>query len=864
MNLSRLAIKYSKATIAFWLSIAIAGILALSSLQYNLFPEVTFPVVIVRAESNNLNSAPTAEATEVNVTIPLESALTELAGLTDIESTSYPKQAILSLVLEPGMILAEAETMTQQIIKQVELPNTKLKVIPLNLNESTAVSYVLTSDRLTLAELSNIASDQILPKLEKLSDVQKIERLGDLQASKTLVRFNGKNAIALKIIKTAEGNTLEVVKQVAQTIKQLQPQFPDVRLEIAETQAKYIREATQATIESLLGAVVISVLTIFGFLRSWRATLIAAIAIPLSLLGTFIVMAIAGFDLETLTLLALALVIGIIVDDAIVEVENIMRHQEQGNSPGKAALLATQEIGFTVSVSTLTIVAVFLPIALMGGTLGKFFRPFGLTISVAVLTSLLVARTLVPVLATYFLKPRLLSSSTRELPNFPLSNLKYRRLLSWSLSHRWQVIVIALVISLGGIALIPLIPQGFVPDLDRGEFNVYYQTPLPEIRINRTPQEEQVITSSNFSWLQRIARSPEQILLRRTLNIGNEIETKILALPEVASAYTVVGVREQPNLGKIYLKLQPERQLTTNQVQEKVRHTLSDLPNISLSVEDIPFVETGSDTPFKLALEGNNLEQVQKTAQQLKIKLEELNSLVDLTISGANQALPSITRLNRQRVIYLSANLAPGVAIGDVTQEVNAIAGALLPAEIRLNTQGDSARAGKILGEFALTLSIAIVLMLGILYLPFRRWLEPLVIGLALPLAIIGAMLALLVTQSDFGMISLMGLIFLLGLLDKNGVLLMDYANQLRNKGMARKDALIETGAVRLRPILMTTASTVLGMLPIALGFGAGSELRQPMAVAIIGGLLASSVLSLVVIPVLYSLLEDWLGSRVK
>ena len=851
MNISRWAIKHSRITIAFWLTVAVAGILALASLQYNLFPDVTFPIVVVRAQTDTT----TAEATETAITIPLETALTSVEGLTDTESVSYPQQAVISLVLQPGLSLQQASQRTNAALAGVNPNNTEIEVIPLNLNESTAVSYVLTSKEKSLTELTTIAQQQIIPQLQ-LPDIQKIELLGNIEETESLVRFNGKNAIALKIVKTAEGNTLAVVKAVADTMDKLQ--LPDITLQVAETQARYIKEATQATIEALLGAIAISVTTIFAFLRSWRATLIAAIAIPLSLLGTFIVMAIAGFNLETLTLLALALVIGIIVDDAIVEVENITRHLESGNSPREAAEMATKEIGFTVSVSTLTIVAVFLPIALMGSTLGKFFRPFGLTISVAVLTSLLVARTLSPVLAIYWLKatPLRHSNTTQE------DNPRYRRLLTWALNHRWRTIAIALLISGLGIALIPLIPRGFVPDLDRGEFNVYYQTPLPQIELTQ-PQGE-TPTDSNFSWLKQVARSPETILLRRTLSVGSELEQKILTLPEVTSAYTVVGYREQPNQGKIYLQLDPDRTLTTNEIQEKVRNLLGKMPNVTISVEDIPFVETGSDTPFKLALEGDNLEQLQETAIALKEKLAASNSLVDIAVSGENQPLPSITRLNRQRVVYLTANLAPGTAIGNVTKQVIAVANSMLPPEITINTQGDSARSNKILGEFAVTLAIAVALMLGVLYLPFKRWLEPLVIGLALPLAIIGAMLALLFTQSDFGMISLIGLIFLLGLLDKNGVLLMDCTNQLRSKGMSRQEALIETGAVRLRPILMTTASTVLGMLPIALGYGAGAELRQPMAVAIIGGLIASSLLSLLFIPVLYSLLEDWFASLRK
>jgi multidrug efflux pump subunit AcrB len=855
MNISRLAIRYSRVTIAFWIGIIIAGFVALNSLEYNLFPDVTFPVVIIRAHSQIL----TEIETEKRLVIPIEESLKTVPGLTDIESTIYPQQAIVNLIFDTGIEITEVSNKVNSILKKISFPkNTNWEVIPFNFNESTAVSYVLNSDRYSLSELTNIAQSKIIPAFQSVSGVQRIDLLGNISSGSTLVRFNGRDAIALQIVKTSQGNTLEVVKQIAKIANGLQQELADTKLVLAETQAKYIREATQATIDALIGAIAISIVTIFAFLKDWRATLITAIAIPISLLGTFIVMAIAGFNLETLTLLALALVIGIIVDDAIVEVENIIRHLEEGKSPYKAALLATREIGFTVSVSTLTIVAVFLPVALMRGTLGQFFRPFGLTLSAAVLTSLLVARTLSPVLAVYFLKRK--RHRQQEPNNSKLINL-YRGLLSLSLNHRRSVITIAITISVAGVALIPLIPQGFIPSLDRGEFNIFYQTSLPKIAIDRSIERDNENfdrdNNTNFSWLQKIAQSPETILLRRSLKVGTQLEQIVLNLPEVESVYTIAGFREQPNRGKIYVKLKRDRTIKTDVVQENVRQLLTTVPNVEVSVEDIAFVETGNDTPFKIALIGNNLEQLRETAIAIKERIELLPTLVDVSFTGEAQDTEVITRLNGQRVIYVTANLVKDSAIRDVTQEVLAIANPLLPSEITIDTLGDSARSLKILKEFGITLSIAVLLMLAVLYLPFRRWLEPLVIGLSFPLAIIGAMLALLITQSDFGMISLMGLIFLLGLLDKNGILLMDYANQLRKTGIPLTEALIETGTIRLRPILMTTASTVLGMLPIAMGWGAGAELRQPMAVAIIGGLITSSLLSLIVIPVLYSLLEN-------
>lgn len=854
MNISQLAIKYYRLTIAFWVVVAILGLIALNSLQYNLFPEVTFPVVVVRAQSQ----LKTALETEQKVTIPIEKSLSEVSTIAEFESKTYSQQTIINLLFDTGISIKEAENSVKRTLQNISFTTpTTWEIIPFNFNESTAVSYVLKSGvgshRYSLLELTNIAKSQINPEIKSISGVQRIDILGNQD---NLIRFNGQNAIALSIIKTSQGNTLEVVKQVALVTEKLQQQL-DIQLVVAETQAKYIKEATQATIDALIAAIAISVITIFAFLQNWRATLITAIAIPISLLGTFIVMAIAGFNLETLTLLALALVIGIIVDDAIVEVENIIRHLEKGESPYQAALSATEEIGFTVSVSTLTIVAVFLPIALMGGTLGQFFRPFGLTISVAVLTSLLVARTLSPVLAVYFLQP---SNSQPSAPQDSQFISLYRSLLSWSLCHRQKVIAIALFISLTGVALIPLIPQGFIPSLDRGEFNILYQTSLPNIKIEKPTSSNS--EDSRFSWLKKIAQSPETILLRRTLKIGTDIEEIVLDIPEVESVYTIAGFRGQPNQGKIYVKLKNNRSVKTSTVQENTRQALIAISNVKISVEDIPFVETGSDTPFKIALVGEDLKQLQQTARAIKQQIANLPTLVDVAFTGEDEDIETITRFNGERVIYLTANLTKDGAIGDLTKQVLAIAKPLIPSDIKIDTLGDSARAGKILREFGITLIIAVILMLGVLYVPFKRWLEPLAIGLSLPLAIIGSMLALLVTQSDFGMISLIGLIFLLGLLDKNGILLMDYANQLRKTGIPRSKALIQTGIIRLRPILMTTASTILGMLPIALGWGAGAELRQPMAVAIIGGLIASSLLSLIVIPVLYSLLEDCLSGK--
>ena len=886
-NLSRLAIEHSRLTIVFWIAIAVAGILAFSSLKYSLFPTVNFPVVVIRAQADT----ETVLDTEAQLTKPIETALADTPGLAQLYSSTYLGQAVVNLLLDTDIDIQAATATVEGRLKQLSLPPaTDLDIIPFNLNETSAISYIVTNQEGDLGKLNKIASEDILPAIEKLSGVERVDVLGNADygevnpdnstANNTLIHFNGQSAIAFQVIKQGDANTLEVVKQVEQQVAQLQQRLPNIQLVLAETSAGYIRDSTQATIDALLGSVVLAILIIFPFLRNLKATLITAVAIPISLLGTFIVMAVAGYNLETLTLLALALVIGIIVDDAIVEIENIMRHLEEGKSIREAALAATTEIGFTASVATLTIVAVFLPIGFMGGTLGQFFRPFGITISAAVLTSLLAARTLSPVLAVYWLDSRgVRTQNNLEERGFVTNG--YHNLLQWALNHRRTVIGIAIASFIAGIALIPLIPQGFIPQLDRGEFKIVYTTPLPKIAGANGNSSSQDVTSqktepvganggspsknkklSSFSWLSSLARSPERILLRKTIRVGQELEQVVLNHPDVESVYTVAGLRGEPNKGKIYIKLKSDRNLTTSQIQAEIRQKLPSIPQGVVSVEDIPFVETGEDPAFKVALEGENIEQLRKSAIAFQTEIQKLPGFEDVRIDGVNEPLDKLIHLDRKRVAYLNANLSANQGIGDATAKAQAIADQILPSGITFDLEGDSARSKKILGEFAITLSLALICMLIVLYLPFRRWLEPMVIGLSLPLSIVGAMLALLVTQSDFGMISLIGLIFLLGLLDKNAILLLDYINQLRTAGIERSEAILQTGVLRLRPIIMTTSSTILGMLPIALGWGAGAELRQPMAVGIVGGLITSSLLSLIVVPVLFTLLEDQAGKK--
>ncbi len=870
-NISRLAIQYPWLTLSFWIAVVVAGLLAFSSLKYALFPDITFPVVVVNA------TAPltTAEDTEIKLTKPLEQRLRSLDGLDDINSSTYPGQTAVSLSFGVGTNLEESTQKVKTAIKQITLTKgATFKIIPLNLNESAAISYAIESPSQNLTQLTKLAKDQIVPAIKKLPGVLKVNLLGDQsispqgstanttvpQEGATLVRFNGRDALAFEVIKRGDANTLEVVSQVEGQVQKLRSTLPNVKISLAATQAEYIRQATQSTIDALIEAIVLSVIVIFPFLWNWQATLISALAIPTSLLGTFIVMAWFGFNLETITLLALALVIGIIIDDAIVDVENIIRHVEHGEKPRQAALAATDEIGLTVTAATFTAVAVFLPIGLMAGVIGQFFKPFGITVSAAMLTSLLVARTLSPVLSIYWIKPKFSRFSHQPGKFSQAFDQIYRNILRWSLLHRRIVVALAALSFVGGMALIPLIPKGFIPKLDRGEFNIVYSAPLPTLPNQQG--EKEIGKNSNSSFLTSDFSLPTNPL-NESLEVAKKLEAVVRKSPEVETVFTVVGSRQgEPNKGKLYVKLKNDRKAKTSEVEDRLRSSLPSVAGVTTSVEDIQFVDdSGGQKPLQLALQGNDLQALSKAANTIKARITKMPGFADVTVTGVADAQEKVFQIehhNSKRVAYISANLGKDISLGDATDKLVAQAKAVLPPGVSLDLGGDSARSSDVFSSFGTTLCLSALCIVAVLIGLFKSWIDPLVIAISLPLALVGGMLALLVTKSDFGMISLIGFVFLLGLSNKNAILIVDYINRLRKSGLHRTEAILKAAPVRLRPIMMTTAATILGMVPIALGLGAGSELRSPMAVAIAGGLVSSTVLSLIVVPVIYSILDDW------
>jgi multidrug efflux pump subunit AcrB len=761
--------------------------------------------------------------------------LRALSGLTRLHSLTYPQFVVADMAFDVTQSLAARRSQVEAALAGVRLPaGSKVTISTENLNETPVATFALVDRSRSLAALAKLASTRVAPEIRAIPGVLKANVIGGVTSGNdaSAYRVNGQPAVAVAVIKTANANTLDVAEASEEKAAALAARDPSLHIVRTSEQASYIKEATRATQEALAIAVVLAVIVIMLFLRDWRATTISAIAIPVSLLGTAIVMYLGRFNLETITLLALALVVGVIVDDAIVAVENIVRHLEAGEDPMTAALYANKEIGLTLVAASLTIVAVFLPIGLMRGSLGQFFRSFGITASAAVLFSLLAARTLSPTIAAWWLRRRVAPGERHIDPDSFLSHPHYRRAISWSLGHRRWVMGLAIFAFAAGLALIPFIPKGFIPHLDRGEFRVNFQTPLG--------------TS-----------------LSDTENTAATLEASVRTDPAVTDVYTTIGDRPgQSNVGVIDVMLNPHRRVKTIDVENAVRARLPQLDGVVTTVADVPFVGTDTAKPLQFALVGHDPQQLQTVGRDFEHRLEKLKGFLDVSASGLSDGTPfsAIEHVDGSRAVQITSDLSPSLQIGDANDAVLALARKVLPKGVTLSFGGNSEDVVTTFRDFGIALGLSVLSILVVLIVLFRSWIDPLVIVTALPLSIVGALLALFVTRADFGLISLMAVIFLFGLVNKNAILLVDRINKLRELGLARPDAISEAGAQRLRPIIMTTAATILGMLPIALGFGAGAELRAPMAVAIIGGLITSTALSLIVIPVAYTIFDDWAG----
>ena len=767
-----------------------------------------------------------------------------------------------------------------------------------------------------------------------LFDVAKV--VDGVKEQTSLTRVNGKIAVGLNIIKQSGSNTVQVAHSVNKELAKLKNEIPaGVSITLAQDNSTFIEESVSDVLFDIVYGGLLAVIVIYLFLANFRATVISGLALPASIIASFILMFALNFTLNMMSLLALSLAVGLLIDDAIVVIENIYRHMSQGETPMEAAKSASEEIGLAVMATTFTIVAVFVPVAFMPGIVGRFFYQFGITISAAVLVSLFVAFTLTPMLSSKWLhrEDEALSPKGNPLNKslyyfnhfFEILSKKYIGALRWSLTHRKTIVFGAIGIFLLSFFIMGMLGSQFFPDSDQSQFNVV---------IKASPGSSLAQTSAICEKVEKILREkPEVITVLTTIGSGNDPVTKANILVKLVktkernkSDQTIMEeLRNQVKYipgARISMLLQggpggaqkpitlsirgedlSQLQVIANKVEAIVKSTPGavDVENsLELSKPEIRINidrEKASDlavNPYLIAttirsmVDGYVATQFKEGDEQIDVRVrlkkdqrENINDLSLITlksnkkIGGQDFLVPvtdiaSITqgvgpslinRYARQKEIRVDANLYKrfsGVVLADILKETSKLK---LEPGYSINVIGQAQMQAESFANILLSLLLAIVFVYIVLAAQFDSFVHPFSIMLALPMSIIGAVLALLIFSSSLSVMSLIGIIMLMGLVTKNGILLVDYTNVLRERGMSRFDALLKAGPTRLRPILMTTFAMIFGMLPVALALGEGAEFRAPMGQAVIGGLITSTLLTLFIVPVVYSILDD-LGKK--
>ena len=741
----------------------------------------------------------------------------------------------------------------------------------------------------------------------------------------SIAKLDGETVVAFNITRSRGASEVEVMELVDAELAKLSSDVGNIDIEKVYDRATPIAEDYKASLRMLIEGGLLAVVVVFLFLRNIRATFVAAVALPLSVIPTFLGMYLFGFSLNIISLLALSLVIGVLVDDAIVEVENIIRHLRMGKTPYEAAMEAADEIGLAVVATTFTLIAVFLPTAFMGGIVGQFFRQFGWTAALSIFASLMVARLITPMMAAYILRPE-----KKHIEKQSALMDWYLKVVSWTLHHRWITMGATLILFVASLALVKLLPTSFIPDNDIDQTRV---------EIELTPD----------------------VALEDTERVAAMASERILAMPEVTHIFTSVGEAQAAmeassggkaeNIAGLDIVLAPRAERASKQeIERQISSMLSEVPGARFTVG----LSSGGETGYNFSLTSTDPRLLEQTAQQMMAEIRALPSagavtsdrslprqeltvtpnrlamadkgvttqdiattlrvatvgdyeqrlsklnldtrqvpivvrLPDIAKQNVSQleglyvpsALPAgqgvrvgevaslnfgtgpaqISRLDRERAISITVQPANG-ELGDLVQAVKSIPSMQqLPASITIIDQGQAENMAELFSGFVIAMSVGVVCILGVLILLFGRILQPFTILMALPLSIGGAFVGLVITNSSLSMPSMIGFIMLMGIATKNSILLVDYALIAQRRGLARFDAIIDSCRKRARPIIMTTIAMGAGMMPLVFGWGdADPTFRRPMAAAVLGGLVTSTLLSLVVIPVVYTLMDDLSG----
>ncbi|HEY9874157.1 MAG TPA: efflux RND transporter permease subunit [Candidatus Obscuribacterales bacterium] len=723
--------------------------------------------------------------------------------------------------------------------------------------------------------------------------------------------LNNKPVVAFQVLRST-GTTLVTVEEgIREAVEQLEKTLPaDVNLKLIFTRADFIRESYHSTIDDLIAASVLAVVTILLFLRDWRATVITAVALPLSMLPTFFVQKYLGYTLNNMTLLGLALAVGNLVDDTVVEVENMERHMAMGKTPRQAAFDSSAEVGLAVLASAGTIIAVFLPVAFMGGIPGQFFQPFGVTVAVSTVFSTLVARTITPMMGAYLLKPK---PPKDDNPKSKRRFKPYFQLLKWALHHRLTTIAIAISFFIGSLMLVPLIPKGFVDNGDLGISTVSIELPpgstLEDTQVVtqqttklflQNPAVESVLATEKVDTASlNVKLKPREERSLSQSEFEQQIRGKFSQIPGARIAFQSQGAGGSSKDVAIILKSENPEALNqaANELEKQMR-TVPGLVEVTSSASlvkpeilVIPDPERAADLGVtvqaiartaSLATIGDNEANLAKfnlPDRQIPIRVQidpkarmDIDTIKNLQVPGQNNTLvplsavadirfgsgPSqVDRYDRSRQVSVQGNLQ-GISLGEAVTAVKALpAMNPLPPGVVQQPAGDAEIMEEIFGRFGSAVGLAVMCIYAILVLLYNNFLHPLTIMVALPLCLGGALLGLLIAQKSLGIYALIGIVLLLGIVTKNSILLVDYTLINQEEGKSQYQAVITAGLSRLRPILMTSLATIAGTVPLALGIGAGAEVRSPMGIAILGGFTTSTLLTLVVVPVLFTYIDN-------
>lgn len=746
--------------------------------------------------------------------------------------------------------------------------------------------------------------------------------------------YNGQTALAIDIVKVQGANTVEVATDVRKRLDALNAELApqNVQLRIVTDSSIPIRESVSQVQTTLIEGAALAVAIVFLFLNSWRSTVITGLTLPIAIIGTLTVIDFLGFTLNTLSLLALTLSIGILVDDAIVVRENITRHLHMGKSHLRAALDGTNEIGLAVIATTATIVAVFLPVAFMDGIVGRFFYEFGVTVSAAVLISLFVAFTLDPMLSSVWYDPDAQPDAKRG----PIGRLiarfdrgfewmagQYRRAIGWTLRHRLVTLLVTSGIFIGSLFMVPLVGTEFVPNADEGRFQVNITAPVGssldytttkvrqvEKALREFPEVEMLYSTINTGGAAGKHRAailvglvPLDMRSRTPLSLAEPVRKRLSTIPgiEVTILQNGLGGGESP----VQLSILGDDRAVLEKIAASLVEDMKKIPglvDVTSSAKDVTSVLSvrlkpaaasdlgiarsdlatalspligGEDVSKWTDTDGNTYDIVTRLPAERRSDLASLGELMIATGRTAANGAPlmvrldqvadisimpapaEIRRIDNRREILVSANIA-GRTLGDVTETLQGLtAGLDLPNGYRIRFGGDAETMQETVGHMVTALSMAVIFIYIVLASQFGSFLQPLAIMASLPLSLVGVLIGLMIAGSTINMFSLIGFIMLMGLVTKNGILLVDFANRERRRGLSLNEALENAGVIRFRPIIMTTLAMIFGMIPLGLAVGGGGAQRAPMAHAVVGGLISSTLLTLIVVPTILSYLDS-------